>query len=234
MNSEKIDTSAVYTLFEELKESLKQRNEKPIEPAQVDMTAINAMTERFKDLIEEVRKPTKVNHHHVISIGSNKVFFSLVGMCIVILILSFTIYNQRETISQYKENDLKYRYIKMQGQATKNNIYRLERLFEYRDSVGIICKQVEKYEQLVKEQAERIERGKQNEKETDRLTKEIESLKKEQIGRKPRTIPIQKSGCCFSEKILGLSKILCKWLTTRLLYPISLYRFNLCPKIIKN
>ncbi|KAA6308210.1 hypothetical protein EZS27_040112 [termite gut metagenome] len=32
----------------------------------------------------------------------------------------------------------------------------------------------------------------------------------------------------------GLSKILCKWLTTRLLYPISLYRFNLCPKITKN
>jgi hypothetical protein len=134
MSSEKIDTSAVYTLFEELKESLKQRNEKPIEPAQVDMTAVNAMTERFENLIEETRKPTKVEHRHVISIGSSKIFFSLIGMCIVILILSFTIYNQRETISQYKENDLKYRYIKMQGQATENNIYRLERQFEYRDS----------------------------------------------------------------------------------------------------
>ncbi|KAA6309677.1 hypothetical protein EZS27_038881 [termite gut metagenome] len=178
MSSEKIDTSAVYTLFEELKESLKQRNEKPVESAQVDMTAINTMTERFENLIEEVKKPTKVNHHHVISIGSNKVFFSLTGMCIVILILSFAIYNQRQTISQYKDNDLKYRYIKMQGQATENNIYRLERQFEYRDSIGIICKQVERYEQLVKEQAKRIEQGKQNEKETDRLTKEIESFKK--------------------------------------------------------
>ncbi|KAA6325893.1 hypothetical protein EZS27_024944 [termite gut metagenome] len=114
----------------------------------------------------------------MISIGSSKVFFSLIGMCIVILILSFAIYNQRQTISQYKDNDLKYRYIKMQGQATENNIYRLERQFEYRDSITVVRKQVEKYEQLVKEQAERIERGKQNEKETDRLTKEIESLKK--------------------------------------------------------
>ncbi|KAA6346315.1 hypothetical protein EZS27_006164 [termite gut metagenome] len=179
MNTDKIDTSAVYALFEEIKESLRQnKSNKSVEPTQVDMTAVNAMTERFENLIAEVRKPTKVNHHHVISIGSNKVFFSLIGMCIIILILMFAIYNQRQTISQYEDNDLKYRYIKIQGQATENNIYRLEKQFEYRDSIVIIRKQVEKYEQLVKEQAERIERGKQNEKETDKLTKEIESLKK--------------------------------------------------------
>jgi hypothetical protein len=66
----------------------------------------------------------------------------------------------------------------MKGQAVEEDIYRLENLFEYQDSVAIVRTQVEKYEQLVKEQAERIERGKHNEKETDRLTKEIESLKK--------------------------------------------------------
>ncbi|KAA6329403.1 hypothetical protein EZS27_021786 [termite gut metagenome] len=146
--------------------------------AQVDMTAVNAMTERFENLIEEVKKPTKVNHHHVISIGSNKVFFSLIGMCIVILILSFAIYNQRQTISQYRDNDLKYRYIKMQGQATENNIYRLERQFEYRDSITIVRKQVEKYERLVKEQAEKVERARQNADEAEKLQKEAESLKK--------------------------------------------------------
>ncbi|KAA6320997.1 hypothetical protein EZS27_029298 [termite gut metagenome] len=177
MSNEKMDTSAVYTLFEELKEFLKQRNEKPIEPAQVDMTAVNAMTERFENLIEEVKKPTKVNHHHVISIGSNKVFFSLIGMCIVILILSFAIYNQRQTISQYKDNDLKYRYIKMQGQITENDIYGLDAKFEYQDSIDIICKQVEKYERLVKERTERVERAKQNVDEAERLLREVESLR---------------------------------------------------------
>ncbi|KAA6329676.1 hypothetical protein EZS27_021548 [termite gut metagenome] len=76
MNSEKIDTSAVYTLFEEIKESLRQNNSnKSVESVQVDMTAVYAMTKRFENLIEEVRKPTKVNHHHVIDIGSSKVFF---------------------------------------------------------------------------------------------------------------------------------------------------------------
>ncbi|KAA6325894.1 hypothetical protein EZS27_024945, partial [termite gut metagenome] len=48
----KMDTSAVYTLFEELKESFKQRNEKPVEPAQVDMKTVNTMTEQFENLIE--------------------------------------------------------------------------------------------------------------------------------------------------------------------------------------
>ncbi|KAA6342132.1 hypothetical protein EZS27_010087 [termite gut metagenome] len=177
MSNEKIDTSAVYTLFEELKESLKRRNEKPVEPAQVDMTAINAMTERFENLIKEVKKSTKINHHHVISIGSNKVFFSLIGMCIVILILSFAIYNQRQTISQYKDNDLKYRYIKMQGRTTNENVYKLETLFEYSDSVFIIRKQVEEYERLVKEQAEKIERARWNANEVERLQREVESLK---------------------------------------------------------
>ncbi|KAA6331881.1 hypothetical protein EZS27_019559 [termite gut metagenome] len=141
------------------------------------MTAVNTMTEQFKNLIEEVKKPTKVNHHHVIDIGSSKVFFSLVSMCIVILILSLAIYNQRQAISQYKGNDLKYRYIKMRGHTTGENIYRLERLFEHQDSVALIHKQVEKYEQLVKEQAKKIERMKLNAEEAERLQKSIKVLK---------------------------------------------------------
>jgi hypothetical protein len=178
MSGEKMDTSAVYTLFEELKESSKQRNEKPVESTQVDTTTINAMTERFENLIEEVKKPTKVNHHHVISIGSNKVFFSLVGMCIVILILSFSIYNQRQTISQYRDNDLKYSYIKMQGRASEENICKLEAKFEYVDSVFVIRKQIEEYERLIKEQAEKIGRARQNVEEAKKLHNKAGNIKK--------------------------------------------------------
>ncbi|KAA6329958.1 hypothetical protein EZS27_021283 [termite gut metagenome] len=84
MNTDKMDISKVYTLFEEIKESLKQNNSnKPIDSAQVDMTAVNTITKRFKDLIEEVRKPVKIEHRHIIDIGSNKIFFSLIGMSLV-------------------------------------------------------------------------------------------------------------------------------------------------------
>jgi hypothetical protein len=177
MSNEKMDTSSVYTLFEELKESLKQRNEKPVESAQVDMTAVNAMTERFENLIEETRKPTKVEHRHVINIGSNKIFFSMVVMAVTILGLAFTIGNQRQIISQYRDNDLKYRYIKMKGQITENDIYGLDAKFEYRDSIDIICKQVEKYERLVREQAEKIERVKQSAIEAEKLQEEKEFVR---------------------------------------------------------
>jgi hypothetical protein len=65
----------------------------------------------------------------------------------------------------------------MQGQAAENNIYRLERQFEYRDSVVIIRNQVEKYEQLVREQAEKIERAKQNAEKAEKLQREVEAIK---------------------------------------------------------
>jgi hypothetical protein len=97
-------------------------------------------------LTEEVRKPTKHEHRHIIEIGSSKVFLSMVVMILTILGLSFAIGNQREMISQYRNNDLKYRYIKMQGKTSEENIYRLERQFWSRDSVTIIRKKVEKYE----------------------------------------------------------------------------------------
>ena len=72
-------------------------------------------------------------------------------MGIIILGLSYFIGNQRQTINQFKDNDLKYRYIKMQGQTNEENIYRLEKQFKYSDSIKIVRKQVEKYEELVRE-----------------------------------------------------------------------------------
>ena len=65
----------------------------------------------------------------------------------------------------------------MQGQTNEENFYRLERQFQYSDSIKIIRKQVEKYEELFKKQAERIERAKRNSEEAERLQKETESFK---------------------------------------------------------
>ena len=100
------------------------------------------------------------------------VFASMVIMGLMILGLSYFVGEQRRNISQYKENDLKYRYVKMQGQTDEENLYRLERQFRYGDSIKIIRKQVEKYEELVKEQAERMERARQNSEEMERLRKD--------------------------------------------------------------
>jgi len=85
--------------------------------------------------------------------------------------------NQRETTNQFKENDLKYQFIKMQGQTNEENIYRLERQFQYDDSIKIIRKQVERYEDLVKEQAEMVERAKHNTFDVQSLQNQVKTIK---------------------------------------------------------
>jgi hypothetical protein len=177
-NMSKMDISTVYEMFEEINKKLdKQATNKPTEPVQVDLTAVNTMTEQFEDVIKEVRKPVKVEHSHKIEIASNWFFLSWVVLVIIIFGSFWAIVNQRQTINQYKENDLKYRYVKMQGQTNEENIYRLERQFKCNDSIKIIRKQVEKYEKLVKEQVEKIERTKQENEAAKRLQEEIETVK---------------------------------------------------------
>jgi prefoldin subunit 5 len=178
MSTNKIDVSTVCEMFEKLNDKLdKQTINKPVEPVQVDLATVNTLIERLEDTIREVRKPVKVEHHHKIEIASNWVFLSLVGMGLMILGLSYFIGNQRQTITLYKDNNLKYRYIKMQGHTNEDNLYWLEQQFKYNDSIKIIRKQVEKYEELIKEQAERMAKLKYNSEEVKKLREEVDILK---------------------------------------------------------
>jgi hypothetical protein len=184
-NTSKMDTSAVFEMFETIKELvIKQPQKQPQKQTEsvkvdIDTSALDAATARIEIAVEEVKKPMIVENHyrHTIDIGSSKVFISLVIMALIIIGLSYAVGEQRRSISQYKKNDLKYRYIKMQGQANEENLYRLERQFQYGDSIKIIRKQVEKYEELVKQQVEKMERAKRSSEEAIKLQKEVESLK---------------------------------------------------------
>ena len=64
----------------------------------------------------------------------------------------------------------------MQGQTDEENLYRLERQFQYGDSIRIIRKQVERYEDLVREQVERMERARRYNEQAEWLKKEAETL----------------------------------------------------------
>ena len=65
----------------------------------------------------------------------------------------------------------------MQGQSNEENLYRLENQFEYGDSIKIIRKRVEKYEDLVRKQVENMERMRKDYQDTEQLQKEVKSLK---------------------------------------------------------
>jgi hypothetical protein len=84
--------------------------------------------------------------------------------------------------TQFQDNDLKYRYIRMIGKTSGEDLSQLEDVFTHnrdKKSISVIRKRVETYESLVKEQAEKIERARQNATKAEKLQKEAESLKEE-------------------------------------------------------
>ena len=76
MSTNKIDVSTVCEMFEKIIEKLGQLMiNKPTEPTDIDLSAVNAVTEQLETIIEEIRKPAKIEHRHTIAIGSIKFFF---------------------------------------------------------------------------------------------------------------------------------------------------------------
>ena len=178
-----IEINEVYTLFEEIKKLIKKENDNIPTVVQPeielpDLSVINELTDKLQETIEEARKPVKTECHHAFSIASDKIFFSVIGMGIALLVCMFMIYYQREEIATYKDNDLKYRYVKMQGEITPDEVGYLEIIFDYkRDSVKAIQKQVEQHEKVVLEEAKRLEKARLKEQEAERLKREAENLK---------------------------------------------------------
>jgi hypothetical protein len=104
-----------------------------------------------------------IRKEHIFSVDfqNSKAAITIISMALLILLsLGGNIW-QLNGNSQLKDNDLKYRYIKMLGETTQKNIFQLETIFTYdrnRDSISMIRKKIEDYERLVKKQAEKIER----------------------------------------------------------------------------
>lgn len=172
-----IEVNEIYTLFEEIRELVKaeNKNNTSIEPEiqLPDLSAIDELSYKLDEAIGEIRKPVRTEHHHIFSIASNKIFFGVVGLCIICLFLLFTIFNQRKEIATYEDNDLKYRYVRMQGEITPAGVIDLDSIFENRrDSVRMIRKQVGQYEKVVIEKARRLEQARLKEQEAERLRRE--------------------------------------------------------------
>lgn len=217
MGISKMDSSAVYTLFEELKQKIDEldKNANPDDQTnstfdtdviislieelkvqtsqqqrfspeqiknlgQISAYSINKVNENLSKAIAELKAAInpideKINQirsqqnvfirkEHVFSVDflNSKAALTMITMGLVILLSWGGNIWQLIRNSQLKDNDLKYRYIKMQGEATSKNLLQLETIFTYeqnRDSISVIRKKVVNYECMVKEQAEKIERA---------------------------------------------------------------------------
>jgi hypothetical protein len=191
MQNDKMDSSAVYTMFEEIKEN-QTKQLTAIEKLQPDPTLtdsasalttedgekIEVLTEKLDRVDEKLNLPLK--HHHTIDFMGNWAIIALM-LAVGAFIASLWIINhQRQTLAGFRDNDLKYRYIQMHGKATPTDIERLRDMFDWNrnpDSIRTIRRQVERYERLVQQQAENEARAKLNDEQAKQLKQEAETIK---------------------------------------------------------
>ncbi|WP_237778779.1 hypothetical protein [Alloprevotella tannerae] len=242
MNTDRMDTSAVYGLFEELKQSLtemasslKGRSEQQT----IDLSKIEELFGRMNTLskqevfspeqirvleeilpksvvaglevafekldgwdaekketlqaieakIDEMGKESRtvIRKEHILSLDF-KNSKTVITLCCMGLAILFSLLGnfwqmrhwQMRQNSQLSDNDLKYRHIKMYGEANQEKLMGLETLFTYErdeEQIALIREQVETYERLVKEQAEKTERARLNTSQANKLQKQVESIK---------------------------------------------------------
>ena len=138
-------------------ESIEQSNIKTqagIDSLQAAVEAIEIPTEL----------PPRITQHRIsLAIESKGVFWAMTGMMSTIVLLCTMLYWTAKPNYDRIDNDLKYRYIKMKGEATLDRIAELEETFELnRDNAKIrqMKKDVEEYERTVKRKVQLEEQAK--------------------------------------------------------------------------
>ena len=119
-------------------------------------------------------------HTYTLDIKSSKTALVIFVMAVIIVLLIGFIYRISVSNQQLAANDLKYRYIKMKGEATSKRIAELEEIFELnRDNAKIrqMKKDIEEYEQTIQHKVQLEEQAGLKEREAERLNKNASRLK---------------------------------------------------------
>lgn len=182
--SNQMDSSAVYGMFEEIKKKLDKRPEPTAPVSQTieigNIAELKDTAARIEKAAESASKPQEQIHRHRIDLMSNKVLIVLAAVMVSLVVSLWILRNQRQTIRQFRDNDLKYRYIQMKGQAAPADILMLREVFDYNrnpDSIRTIHQRVERYEQLIQQQAEAEARARLNANQTEKIRQEAEAIK---------------------------------------------------------
>ncbi len=125
--------------------------------------------------------PPKIVQHRIsLAIESKEVFWAMTGMMSAIVLLCMILYWTARPNYDRIDNDLKYRYIKMKGEAQPDRIAELEELFEQNhDNAKIhqLKRDVEEYERTVKRKVQLEEQARLKEREAERLNENASRLK---------------------------------------------------------
>ena len=145
----------------------------------------HTLIEQIGQAVEAAAKPENLlvqehRHTYTLDIRSSKTALVIFVMAVIIVLLIGFIYRISVSNQQLAANDLKYRYIKMKGEATSKRIAELEEIFELnRDNAKIrqMKKDVEEYEQTIQRKVQLEEQARLKEREAERLNKNASRLK---------------------------------------------------------
>ncbi|MFI3320108.1 MAG: hypothetical protein SNH01_04635 [Rikenellaceae bacterium] len=180
---------ALMPLLEDIKSGLKILSNNKIDYAKIDnlstrmersIATTAEQNERLNESIEAVRKPVVSERRFTINIISQSTIWLILGLAVVIVVLVTALYQLSIPNFTQQDNDLKYRYIKMKGEATPTMISELEDMFELnRDDgkIGDMRKAVEEFEQTVYQKVLLDEQTRRQYLESEQLNRRANELK---------------------------------------------------------
>lgn len=179
----------IIAMLEEIKSSMKNQRQPQIGLSTVEQLSEKMehhiqqtadCTARMEKIMETGRKFFIREWKITIDILSKEVFFLLTGMGLVISVLGSALYFSTRPNYDRIDNDLKYRYILMKGEATFERISELENLFEIdrdNDKIRRMIDDVEDYERTVKEKAVLDEQNRRRVLESQQLDNKVKAFR---------------------------------------------------------
>lgn len=150
--------------------------------AEADM--MRKMSEKMESLSTSIRerisKPDKVRHFYIFEFVSRLSWIWFMLNVLVFGAFGAALYYTTRPDYDRDDNDLKYRYIKMKGEASPKQIVELEDIFELnRDNAKIkqMREDVEAYEDAVQKQAALAEQARLKEQAAKELDNQAKSIK---------------------------------------------------------
>lgn len=126
--------------------------------------------------------PRITQHRISLAIESQGIFWAITSMMIAIVLLCTMLYWTAKPNYDRIDNDLKYRYIKMKGEASPERIAELEELFELNrdnDKIRRMKKDVEEYEQTIRWKIQLEEQARMKAREAEKLNGKATKLRGE-------------------------------------------------------
>jgi len=130
--------------------------------------------------IPEELPPRMVLHRFALSLDATRNFWLFMSMFVVIVVQSVGLYLEWRPDRGRYDNDLKYRYVLMKGEASPKRLSELEELFETeRDQrrIDSMRRDVEEYERLVRRRAALDEQARLKAQEAEQLKRDAAKLK---------------------------------------------------------